>query len=197
MVNSTLPKPLRLKKLNTYIEENPFLTDEELAKVFKMSVQTIRLDRLELGIPELRERMKQYAEKSYSQVKSLAVPEIIGDLLDLELEKAGLSLLEISEEMVFQKNRIARGHVLFAQANSLAVALVNAEVALTGTAKVSFIRPVKLGEKIVAKAVIYSKSGNKYGIRVTSRSDNEMVFQGDFKVFAVDYKEGTVGENRS
>lgn len=191
MAGSFYPKPLRLKKVSSYINENPFMTDEELAGVFKVSVQTIRLDRLELGIPELRERMKHYAERSYSRVKSLAGQEIMGELLDLELEKSALSLLEITEDMVFRKTRIARGHILFAQANSLAVALVDAEVALTGTAKVSFLRPVKYGEKIVAKAVINGKIGKKYNISVTSRSDNELVFQGDFRVFAVDHKEGT------
>ncbi len=191
MVNRFFPKPLRLRKLREQIKENPFLTDEELAKAFKVSVQTIRLDRLELGIPELRERIKKYAEESYAQVKSLQGQEIIGDLLDLELEKSGLSLLEITEDMVFQKHRIARGHILFAQANSLAVALVDAEVALTGIAKVSFQRPVRQGEKIVAKAVINSKKGNKYNISVTSRSENEVVFLGDFIVFAVDHKEVT------
>jgi len=191
VVNRSLPKPLRLKKLSQQIKENPFLTDEELARGYRVSIQTIRLDRLELGIPELRERIKKYAEESYAQVKSLQGQEIIGNLLDLELEKSGLSLLEITEEMVFQKHRIARGHILFAQANSLAVALVDAEVALTGIARVSFQRPVRLGEKIVAKAVINSKRGNKYNISVTSRSENEVVFLGDFIIFAVEHKEGT------
>ena len=191
MARSLIPKSDRLKALGSFIKENPFITDEELARQFKVSVQTIRLDRLELGIPELRERMKQYAENSYSQVKSLAVPEIIGELLDLELEKMGLSLLEVTGDMVFQKNRIARGHVLFAQANSLAVALVDAEVALTGMAKVSFVRPVKLGERIVAKAVVESTTSNKYNISVTSRSDKEIVFQGEFRIFAMDNREVT------
>jgi len=191
VANSTYPKTLRIQKLGVYIEENPFVTDEELARVFRVSVQTIRLDRLELGIPELRERTKIYAEKSYSQLKSLAGQEVIGELLDLDLEKSALSLMEITEEMVFQKNGIARGHILFAQANSLAVAVVDADVALTGVAKVSFIRPVKLGEKIVAKAVTIGKIGKRYNISVNSKSDQELVFQGEFRVFAVDSKEGT------
>jgi acyl-coenzyme A thioesterase PaaI-like protein len=95
--------------------------------------------------------------------------------LDIELEKSGLSLLEITRDMVFQKNNIARGHVLFAQANSLAVAIIDAEVALTGASKVSFIRPVRLGEKIVAKAFTNSKTGKRYNISVTSKSNNETV----------------------
>lgn len=197
MVNATYPKPVRIQKLGAFIDENPFVTDEELAKVFHVSVQTIRLDRLELGIPELRERTKMYAEKSYSQLKSLTGQEVIGDLLDLDLDKSALSLLEITEEMVFEKNRIARGHILFAQANSLAVAVVDADVALTGVAKVSFVRPVKMGEKIVAKAVIVDKIGKRYNISVTSKSDQELVFKGKFRVFAVDDKEGTELENRS
>ncbi|HWI55456.1 MAG TPA: transcription factor FapR [Desulfobacteria bacterium] len=197
MVKSSFPKPVRLRELGNYIKENPFITDEDLAKHFGVSVQTIRLDRLELGIPELRERMKQYAESSYSQVKSLSAPEIIGELLDLELEKAGLSLLEITPDMVFQKNTIARGHILFAQANSLAVALVDAEVALTGVAKVTFIRPVRLGERIVAKASVNGKTDNKYNVSVTSRSEQEVVFKGKFRIFAMDNREGSLVENRS
>ena len=197
MGNSSLPKSIRHKELSIYITENPFVTDEELAKVFNVSVQTIRLDRLELGIPELRERTKQYAENSYAKVKSLADREIIGDLIDLELEKSGLSLLEITSDMVFEKNRITRGHILFAQANSLAVALVDAEVALTGAARISFLRPICLNERIIAKAVINNKSGNKYNISVTSRSDSEVVFKGKFRIFAVDLEEGALIEDRS
>jgi len=40
------------------LEQDPFLTDEELSEMLGVSVPTIRLDRLELGIPELRERIK-------------------------------------------------------------------------------------------------------------------------------------------
>jgi acyl-coenzyme A thioesterase PaaI-like protein len=197
MGNSSYPKAVRLRKLAEHIKENPFVTDEELAKLFKVSIQTIRLDRLELRIPEVRERTKLFAERSYSQVKSLAGVEIIGELLDIELEKLGLSLLEITSDMVFQKNNIARGHILFAQANSLAVAIINAEVALTGASKVSFIRPVRLGEKIVAKAVINSKTGKRYNISVTSKSNNETVFTGEFRVFAMEHREDVINEDRS
>ena len=49
--------------LKDMIQDNPFITDEELAEQLKVSIQTIRLDRLELSIPELRERIKSVAEK--------------------------------------------------------------------------------------------------------------------------------------
>ena len=47
-------KKERQELLMQTVQEKPFLTDEELAKALEVSVQTIRLDRLELGIPEDR-----------------------------------------------------------------------------------------------------------------------------------------------
>ncbi|TLM98296.1 transcription factor FapR, partial [bacterium] len=137
------------------------------------------------GIPELRERVKKVAEENYSQIRSLSGTELIGEPVDVELNKNALSVLVVTPEMVFQKNDIARGHFLFAQANSLAVAVVDAEVALTGSARVAFKRPVKLGEKIVAKATVQSIKGNRFNISVVSKVDQETVFEGDFSVFVI------------
>lgn len=45
-----LKKKDRQEQLNQAIEQTPFITDEELAEQFQVSIQTIRLDRMELGI---------------------------------------------------------------------------------------------------------------------------------------------------
>ncbi|MFZ3170508.1 MAG: transcription factor FapR [Carboxydocellales bacterium] len=187
----------RQHRFQQYLETHPFITDEELAKGFGVSVQTIRLDRLELGIPEVRERVKQVAKHNFAKVKSLANADLIGELVDLELGKSGLSMLEITAELTFQRTGIARGHFLFAQANTLAVALVDAEIALTGTAKISFKRPVKLGERLVAKAIVKTIRDNRYYIKVTSRVEGEIVFRASFVVFAVNGKEGSLVADRS
>ena len=50
-------KIVRQENLQSYLQEIPFATDEELAKHFACSIQTIRMDRLELKIPEVRERL--------------------------------------------------------------------------------------------------------------------------------------------
>ena len=42
-------KKERQQLLTENITENPFVTDEQLAAEFNVSVQTIRLDRMELG----------------------------------------------------------------------------------------------------------------------------------------------------
>src|SRR5690625_7986199 len=122
----------RQRLLKETIENTPFITDEQLAKKFTVSVQTIRLDRMELAIPELRKRIKNVATNRWNEtVKSLPVEEVIGEIIDLELDKRAISILDIGEEHVFSRNKIARGHHLFAQANSLAVAVIIDELALT------------------------------------------------------------------
>ena len=44
----------KTKLLQQTIETNPFITDEDLAEKFQVSIQTVRLDGMELSIPELR-----------------------------------------------------------------------------------------------------------------------------------------------
>ena len=53
-------KAQRQKELIEMLQADPFYTDEELASLFEVSIQTIRLDRMSLNIPELRERVKKY-----------------------------------------------------------------------------------------------------------------------------------------
>ena len=63
-------KVQRQKELVDMLKTDPFYTDEELAEVFSVSVQTIRLDRMSLNIPELRERVKNIAESQSTKVRT-------------------------------------------------------------------------------------------------------------------------------
>jgi acyl-coenzyme A thioesterase PaaI-like protein len=179
-----LPKRQRHQQLSRLIEENPFITDRELTRLLKVSIQTVRLDRMELAIPELRERLKLMAELSYDSVKSLPLHEVIGEIVDLQLDKSGISIFEIKDEHVFSRTGIARGHHVFAQANSLAVAVINDEIALTATADIRFVRQVKLGEKCIAKAYVRSGGRSKAAkVEVFTYVGEEMVFQGHFIIY--------------
>ncbi|HEU4963062.1 MAG TPA: transcription factor FapR [Bacilli bacterium] len=176
-------KKQRQEDLQTLIDSEPFLTDDELAERFQVSVQTIRLDRLALGIPELRERIKLVAQDRFAHVKSLELTEVIGELIELDLNHLAISILEIGPEHVFTRTKIARGHHLFAQANSLAVSLIDAEVVLTGSADIRFKRPVKLGERLVSKGVVKDNRDGRSLVEVTTRAGDEIVFEGKFTVF--------------
>ncbi|HAA90193.1 MAG: Transcription factor fapR [Thermoanaerobacterales bacterium 50_218] len=185
----TKAKVERQQQLAAYLQENPFLTDEELAEMLGVSVPTIRLDRLEMGIPELRVRTKEVAEKYYSRIRSLGAGELIGELVEIEIGKRGISILEVDQGMVFAKTKILRGHYLFAQANSLAVALVSSEVALTGSARVRFLQPVYLGHRVTAFAEVVTRKGNSYLVAVRSRVGSDEVFRGQFIIVAKELSE--------
>ncbi len=176
----------RQQMLVETIAENPFITDEDLAERFSVSIQTIRLDRLELSIPELRERIKHVAEKRFEdEVRSLPLDEVIGEIIDMELDRNAISILDIKQEHVFIRNKIARGHHLFAQANSLAVAVINDELALTAKSNIQFTRAVKEGERVIAKARVVNidEQSGRTSVEVNSYVNNELVFTGEFKMY--------------
>ncbi len=180
MVTGRMGKLKRHEKLKNALQHEPFITDEELAAHFHVSIQTIRLDRMELKIPEQRERMKQMATQAYGSVKSLSQEEIFGELVDLELGKSGISILIAQKEMAFERNGIIRGHHIFAQANSLAVAIIDAEVVLTGEARLRYLKPVVIGDKIIARGKIMSSKKDKYRVEVITKVNGETVFRGEF-----------------
>lgn len=179
-------KEERRKVLGAELAKHPFFTDDELAERYKVSVSTIRLDRGELGIPELRERTRAVAQEAYSTLKSLDDQELIGELLELVIGERACSKLVIDESMVLTKARVARGHYLFAQANSLAIALVDAPMALTGSVELKFIRPVQLGEVVVAVGKVLKRKRNKYWVQVEVHVGTEEVLRGDWVLFAID-----------
>ncbi|CAM4289352.1 MULTISPECIES: transcription factor FapR [Jeotgalicoccus] len=178
-----LKKQERQSSLESHISDDPFLTDEQLANIFGVSIQTIRLDRLELNIPELRARIKNVAREGVDKIRSLSIQEVVGEIIDIELNKSALSLFIVEESHVFEKNQIARGHFLFAQANSLCVALIDEPLALTQHAAVDFKRPAKLNDKVVAKAKVTTMDNNKAHIEVESKVDGKVIFTGKFEMY--------------
>ncbi|NLN41734.1 MAG: transcription factor FapR [Clostridiales bacterium] len=185
MTKNILHKKERQLKLIECLNEDPFMTDEELSELFNVSIQTIRLDRLELGIPELRERIKKVAERNYSKLRSIEGKEIVGELVDIELGKGGISILNTTDDMVFQRSRVVRGHYIFAQAESLALAVIDARVALTGVANIKYKVPIYAGDKLVARAEVIRRRGNKYFVWVKTKVRQEEAFRGKFILVSI------------
>lgn len=97
----------RQRLLQATIEENPFITDEQLAEKFSVSIQTIRLDRLELSIPELRERIKHVAERTFAdEVKSLPIEEVIGEIIDMQLDESAISIFDVKKNMYLNEIKL-------------------------------------------------------------------------------------------
>lgn len=176
-------KKERQTQLQKTIKRIPFITDEELADKFSVSVQTIRLDRMELSIPEVRQRIRHVAQQQLDDVKALPLEEVIGEIVDLQLDERAISILDIRDEHVFSRTKIARGHHLFAQANSLAVAIIDDQLALTAGADIRFSRQVKEGERVVAKATIEKNEMGFTVVKVESYVEQEVVFSGTFTMY--------------
>ena len=118
-------------------------------------------------------------------MRSLPIEEIIGEIIDIELDQSAISILDVKKEHVFRRNQIARGHHLFAQANSLAVAVINDELALTAKANIHFIHSVKEMDRVVAKAKVLKITPDlgRTIVEVCSYVNNVLVFKGEFEMY--------------
>ena len=83
--------------LQKRIEDNPFINDEELAEELSVSVATIRLDRMALGIPEMRIRIRQKAEEAQPKLRNATV---VGELVDCIIGKNAISIMTATDDMV-------------------------------------------------------------------------------------------------
>lgn len=176
----------RQARIMVEIEKNPFITDEELASLCNVSIHTIRADRKKTGIPEVRERTKDMARFMFGQARTLSAQEITGELLEVELDREGLSLLDTVEQMAIRKSGIVRGHILFAQANSLANAIVNADLALTREGRIKFLAPVRAGERVLAKARVTGTKGRRKEVEVIMKTKEKVVMRGEFTILCLD-----------
>ncbi|HUW66135.1 MAG TPA: transcription factor FapR [Spirochaetia bacterium] len=181
-------KASRQLALSRYLENNPLLTDEELAGLLRVSVQTVRLDRSELSIPELRERLKKLAtaagRAAHEPVFTFVLPEPGAECLPVQTV--------ITPAMVTGHGGLNCTDYLFVLANRLALNLVNAGISITRAAKVSFKRPLKVGEKTITKAMVNQQKGNKFMVRVMATVRDELVFEGKFLIFALSGEGGVI-----
>lgn len=174
----SLKKSERRQALVDYVRVNPFVTDEQLAEKFFVSVATIRLDRATLHIPEVRERIRRVASLSHDDVRSLLEAEVIGEITSLELNRFAVSSFHVLPNHTFQRTGILRGHYLFAQANSLAVAVMDADIALTAKTELRFQRPVYLGEVVVARVDVIGQRGALTKCQVRADANQHLVLEG-------------------
>jgi acyl-coenzyme A thioesterase PaaI-like protein len=181
-MDDKLSSDARHRRIKDEIASNPFISDEDLAARLQVSIHTIRSDRRRIGIPEVRKRGKDLTRGLFGQARALSQREIVGEILEIEADLQGLSLLEATEDMGLAKTRVVRGHVLFAQANTLAAAVVDAEIALTQEAKIEYIAPAHVGDRILAKAKVIESQKRKRVVEVVLKTQNDVVFHGTFTI---------------
>ncbi len=178
-------KKTRQEKLLKLIAQNPLATDEQLADRLSVSVSTIRLDRAVLGLPELRERMKSMAQKATSRLRSLKQEEIVGDLLELEPNRWSLSILATRRDMAFRDTNMVCDHYIYAQASSLAIAVVEADLVLVESMRGKYKGHAQVGDSLVARAKVGVHKDDKYIVSVRTKVGEREIFVGRFITAAI------------
>ena len=179
-------KKQRQQNIVEQIAKNPFLTDEELAYMFGVSVPTIRFDRAELGVAEYRERVRTVAQSVVNGDRQSTINNPIGELLDLNLFKDGISVFVPDENMTFDNSDVVRGCFIYSFAETLATTVIGANVALVEVANIKYKQPVVCGSKLVAKSEVMRMKNNQYIVWVKIRVNMTEVFRSKFILAVVD-----------
>lgn len=109
-------------------------------------------------------------------------PDLCGRILELGSGAATLEL-NTTEIMVADEHGLVHGGFIFSLADYAAMMAVNQPNVVLGAAQSKFLRPVKVGERVVADARIDRKEGKKIFVTVTVRRGDELVFEGEFTCF--------------
>ena len=181
MAKTPEKRNLRRNEMIILLEKNPYLTDSELAKRYKVSINTIRLDRQQLNIKESKERVKELAKESSKLLTSISEDEIIGDLIELIPGVSGKARLETTKAMTFKNSNIVRGQYIYSLAESLAIAVVKANAALVGIANIKYKEKVEGNNVIIANAEVKKVRGQNYIVWIkTYNNKGSEVFTGKF-----------------
>lgn len=167
-------KKERHKKLMSIIGRNPFIKDDELAGMLKVSVATIRTDRRELGINEYRERVQKMAKNAAGKNPA--------EIVDMELFHDGVSIVETKDVATYDGTDIIKGQEMFGIAENLALNIINTNKALICVANVKYIKEVHKGERLVAKIEVVRTKNSEYIVWVKMRMNRVEVFRSKFKL---------------
>ena len=190
MLNDRPARKLRQDRLAKIIESNPMITDNELALQLCVSVSTVRLDRALLGVPELRERIRTMAQDAMSRLKSLSPAEVIGDLLELEPDRWALSVLRTAKDMAFRFTDIVSDNYVYAQAGSIAVAVINAASVIIGSMRGQYSGHAHVGDILIARAKVGVNHEGKRIVSVRTKAGNREIFVGRFIIEVLEQKAG-------
>ena len=173
-------KENRQENLIVYLENDPFLTDEELAALLNVSVPTIRLDRLMLNISEQKERVKAHARAMAAAPRSIEIAEIAGEIIDITPGQSAMSIMTVEENMVFTKTGMVRGDCLYAMAETISIAAIDSQSASVKVANIKHLHPVYGGARLVAKAQVRKHQGNEFIVWTFLYEKQQQVFRGKF-----------------
>jgi uncharacterized protein (TIGR00369 family) len=105
----------------------------------------------------------------------------------LEVSK-GYSRIELTtlDQMAADSTGLVHGGFVFGLADYAAMLAVNHPNVVLGAADVQFLKPVQVGETVLAEARVQAEKGKKQVVNVAVRSGDVPVFKGSFVCFVLD-----------
>ncbi|GAB6136148.1 PaaI family thioesterase [Thermococcus prieurii] len=111
---------------------------------------------------------------------------LVGRPLKIEPGKAEVELLT-TEEMAVDEYGLVHGGFTFGLADYAAMLAVNEPTVVLGKAEVKFLKPVKAGERLIAKAEVIEDLGRKKIVKAEVFNEkNEKVFEGTFHCYVLE-----------
>ena len=116
----------------------------------------------------------------------LTSERLVGRPLKIEPGKAEVELLT-TEEMAVDEYGLVHGGFTFGLADYSAMLAVNEPTVVLGKAEVKFLKPVKAGERLIAKAEVIEDLGRKKLVKAEVFNEkNEKVFEGTFHCYVLE-----------
>ena len=89
-------------------------------------------------------------------------------------------------EMAVDASGLVHGGFIFGLADHAAMVAVNHPNVVLGAADVKFLKPVRIGDGVVAQARVETREGRKHSVVVQVDCGDEAVFKGTFTCFVLD-----------
>jgi len=114
-----------------------------------------------------------------------ASERLVGRVIKVESGESVVKL-KVIREMTVDKHGLIHGGFVFGLADYAAMLAVNEPTVVLGKAETKFIKPVKIGNELIAVARIVQNNDNKKTVSVkVVNENNEKVFDGDFHCYVL------------
>lgn len=112
---------------------------------------------------------------------------LCGKPLVVEDDNFATVLLETTEEMSADEKGLVHGGFIFGAADYCSMLAVNHPNVVLGKAEVKFLKPTKVGEKILFEGIVKEKEGRKRFVEVIGKNQkDEIVFSGVFVCYILE-----------
>lgn len=112
-------------------------------------------------------------------------PQLVGRAV-LPEEGKSVVTLETFPVMAADESGLVHGGFVFGAADYAAMTAVNHPNVVLGAAEVKFLKPIRAGETIVARAQVVSEQGKKRLVEVQAFRGDQAVFRGTFTCFVLE-----------